>query len=131
MLLRGDLEHGWREYEWRWKLKELRAPNFRQPQWCGEPLAGKTIYLYAEQGLGDTIQFVRYAPMVKSLGANVIVACREPILKLLASCPGIDHLVSSDVEMPAFDYHAPLMSLPRSFQLFQLLCRTCLLTRNS
>ncbi len=69
-LLLGDYQRGWADYEWRWQCKKaFHLPAFSQPRWDGGALAGKTILLYAEQGLGDTLHFVRYAPRVKSYGA--------------------------------------------------------------
>src|SRR5436190_341231 len=84
-LLRGDLERGWPEYEWRWKTKQLVPREFPQPQWDGKPLDERTILLHAEQGLGDTIQFVRYAALVKqqNAAATVIVECQRRLAKLL------------------------------------------------
>ena len=111
-LLRGDLGHGWPEYEWRWRTKQMPPRSFLQPRWDGGSLTGKTILLHAEQGLGDTIQFVRYAPLVKRLGSMVILECQKPLLPLLATCPGIDRLVAQGDVLPDFDAHAPLLSLP-------------------
>jgi hypothetical protein len=108
----GDWRRGWVEYEWRRKTKPCSPSRFSQPLWSGESLAGKTILLHAEQGLGDTIQFVRYAPLVKRYDARVIVECQKPLLRLLAGCPGIDRLIGEGEELPAFDVQAPLMSLP-------------------
>src|SRR5207248_7533069 len=97
-LLRGDFEKGWAEYEWRWQLPEFPyAPPrafVQERRWDGSPLAGRTILLYAEQGLGDTIQFVRYARLAKEQGATVIVACHAPPLRTRAHCPGTDQLVA-------------------------------------
>jgi len=115
-LLQGDFEGGWPEYEWRWKTGQLRERCFAQPRWNGEPLAGKLILLHAEQGLGDTIQFVRYAAIVKSLGATVVVECQRALVKLLGSCAGIDRLVGAGDDLPSFDFHAPLLSLPGIFR---------------
>ncbi len=116
-LLAGDLEKGWPEYEWRWQLKLFsRFKNrFSQPLWDGSPLEGRAILLHAEQGMGDTIQFVRYAPLVKSKGGTVIMECQKPLLQLLTGCAGIDRLVAQDADLPVFDVHAPLPSLPRIF----------------
>jgi tetratricopeptide (TPR) repeat protein len=115
-LLSGDFQHGWPEYEWRWRTKGHPRLSFRQPFWDGRPLEGKTILLHAEQGLGDTIQFVRYAAWVKDRGPKVIVTCQEPLVRLLASCRGIDELIGWGNDLPPFDFHAPLLSLPGIFQ---------------
>src|SRR5205823_2279964 len=92
-LLQGDLAEGWAEYEWRWRCKGLPPRPFRQPLWDGSALGGRTILLHAEQGLGDTIQFIRYAPLVRERGGTVAVVCRRSLLRLLAGCPGVDRLL--------------------------------------
>jgi tetratricopeptide (TPR) repeat protein len=112
-LVRGDFERGWPEYEWRWKCEGLSAPAFRQPLWDGADLRGRTVLLYAEQGLGDTLQFIRYARLVKVGGATVLVSCQEPLVRLLGTCAGIDRLGSFGARMSPFDVQAPLLSLPR------------------
>jgi tetratricopeptide (TPR) repeat protein len=76
-LLTGDFERGWAEYQWRWKTKQSQRRDFSQALWDGQPLEGRTILLHAEQGLGDAIQFVRYAPLVKRAGARVLVECQK------------------------------------------------------
>jgi tetratricopeptide (TPR) repeat protein len=112
LLLKGDLEHGLTEYEWRWKSKNLQPP-FQESLWNGEPLDGRTILLHAEQGLGDTIQFVRYAPLVKQFGGSVLVKCQSSLYRLIRnSYLGIDQLIAEGEDLPAFDVQAPLMSLP-------------------
>jgi tetratricopeptide (TPR) repeat protein len=111
-LLAGDWQRGWPENEWRWGKKESLPQRFPQPVWNGEPLAGKTILLHAEQGLGDTIQFVRYASVVRQRAAAVVVECQKPLVGLLAECPGIDHLVAQGDALPAFDVHLRLLSVP-------------------
>jgi tetratricopeptide (TPR) repeat protein len=108
----GDFERGWPDFEWRWRTKEFHRPTFPKPQWGGESLEAKTILLQAEQGLGDTIQFVRYARLVKSRGARVLVQCQKPLAGLLQNCLGIDVLIPAGEPLPPFDVHAPLMSLP-------------------
>ena len=115
-LLVGDLERGWVEYEWRWKTTSVQRRDFSQVAWTGQSLEGKTVLVHAEQGLGDTIQFVRYAPLVKQRGGTVIVECPRPLLFLLASCAGIDRLVERGDELPAFDVQASLLSLPGIFR---------------
>jgi tetratricopeptide (TPR) repeat protein len=114
-LLTGDFPRGWAEYEWRWKTKQCSPRDFSQASWDGQPLEGRTILLHAEQGLGDAIQFVRYAALVKQRGGAVIVECPKPLLSLLMSCAGIDRLVGRGDELPAFDVRAPLESLPGIF----------------
>ncbi len=114
-LLMGDYERGWSEFESRWGSKELPRRSFPRPEWDGSPLNGRTILLHAEQGFGDTLQFIRYAPLVRDRGGRVVVACQRPLLRILASCPGIDELVVQGDLIPAFDVHAPLLSLPRLF----------------
>jgi tetratricopeptide (TPR) repeat protein len=110
----GDYERGWPEYEWRWKLKKAMPRPLHQPSWDGSELPEGTILLYAEQGLGDTLQFIRYAPLVKARVGKVLFD-GPPMLKgLLASCPGIDEIVeSSQAAAGKFDVQAPLLSLPR------------------
>jgi tetratricopeptide (TPR) repeat protein len=113
LLLKGDLDRGLPEYEWRWKMSRNLQLPFPHPMWNGENLKGKTILLHSEQGFGDTLQFIRYASLVK-LDSNptIIVKCQAPLFRLLKSCSGIDQLVVDDKDLPAFDVQAPLMSLP-------------------
>jgi len=112
-LLLGDFERGWAEYEWRWQCSEFAPRTFSQPRWDGSSLNGRTIYLFAEQGLGDTLQFVRYSALVTEKGARVIVEVPGALLPLLSRTPGIDHIIEAGAPMPPFDVQAPLMSLPR------------------
>jgi tetratricopeptide (TPR) repeat protein len=115
LLMRGDFVRGWEEYEWRWKTGQLPLREFERPRWDGQRLRSETVLLYAEQGLGDTIQFIRYAPLVKERGATVVVECPRPLVKLLARCAGIDRLVAEGDELPPFGLQAPLLSLPGIF----------------
>lgn len=108
----GEYEKGWREYEWRWKRKRATPRNFSQPQWDGAPLHGRTILLWTEQGRGDTIQFVRYAALVKRYGGTVVLEAPADLIPLLAGCPGIDRIVAEGTDLPPFDVQASLMSLP-------------------
>jgi len=118
----GDYERGWREYESRWDCDTFEGNRRLDPkrQWgvspTGHPdVAGKTILLYAEQGIGDTIQFVRYASIFADRGARVIVQCVWPLKALLEKCTGV-RLVYGDKEaLPNYDWHVPLMSLPHAF----------------
>lgn len=117
-LLLGDFARGWVEYEWRWQVPALRQPvrPFGQPRWRGaEPLAGKTIFIYAEQGLGDTIHFCRYARPLAARGARVVLEV-QPVLKtLLAQLEGVQTLIGRGEVPPEFDYECPLLSLPLAF----------------
>ena len=117
-LTMGDLANGWEDYEWRWQAN-VTAPmqDFPQPLWLGDgDLAGKTILLHADQGLGDTLQLVRYAPLVKARGARRVVLQVLPALKeLMASAKAVDHVVARGEPLPDFDCHCPLSSLPRGF----------------
>jgi tetratricopeptide (TPR) repeat protein len=121
LLLIGHFEAGWADYEWRWKYQQERYAferrTFLQPLWLGqEALQGKTILLYCEQGLGDTIQFCRYAKLVSCLGATVVLQVQKPLVSALAGLEGVSQLIASDGELPAFDFHCPLMSLPLAFK---------------
>ncbi len=115
-LQQGDYERGWPAYEARWRCKRVTPlPPFSQPRWDGSPLEGRTILLYGEQGLGDTLHFVRYAPLVKARGGRVIVMCQNALVRLLTRTPGIDGLVGWGATPPPFDVWMPLMSLPALF----------------
>jgi tetratricopeptide (TPR) repeat protein len=113
----GDYRRGWEEYEWRWRSKAFVPRGFSQPLWDGSPLAGRTILLHAEQGLGDTLQGLRYVPEVKRRGGTVLLECSRVLHKLLASLEGVDRLIEQGAELPAFDVHAPLLSLPHLLNL--------------
>jgi tetratricopeptide (TPR) repeat protein len=114
-LLQGELAAGWAEYEWRWQIRDLSRKPLNQPPWDGSSLHGRTILLYAEQGLGDTLQFIRYAPLIRQRGGRVVVECQKPLQRLLAGAPGIDRLLAQGETLPPFDVHAALLSLPRLF----------------
>src|SRR5262249_24825120 len=111
-LLLGDYERGWPEYEWRWKTKEFAGPELEKPKWDGSNLSGKTILLTVEQGMGDVIQFVRYAPLVKECGGQVILACPKKLMPLLSTGAGVDRVTAQGEPLPEYDVHASLMSLP-------------------
>jgi Tfp pilus assembly protein PilF len=112
----GDFALGWNEYEWRSRCRASGIRSFDQPVWNGAPLRGRTILLHTEQGLGDAIQFIRYARLVKSLGGHVLVACQQPLARLLTQCSGVDGVIEDGAPLPAFECHAPLLSLPRIFE---------------
>jgi FkbM family methyltransferase len=112
-LLRGDFDEGWNEYAWRWKTQETSLPEHSQPLWDGSSLDSRTILLTAEQGFGDTIQFVRYARVLKqAYDCRVVMAVPPRLLPLLKTCPGIDQLVPDNEPPPAFDVFSPLLNLP-------------------
>jgi tetratricopeptide (TPR) repeat protein len=111
-LLRGRFEEGWKEWEWRWRGKENELHRYQRPLWRGEPLEGKTILLHTEGGLGDTLQFVRYAQLLRDRGARVVLQCPKALLAVLSGCSGVDLLVNDAQQIPDFDLHAPLMSVP-------------------
>lgn len=115
-LTQGKFAQGWPEYEWRWRCRDVGPSTFSQPAWDGEPLEGKTILVHCEQGLGDTLQFIRYAPMLKQRGANVVVECQPALVPLLRRCEGIDRLIPKGEPLPEFDVHSPLLSLPSAFR---------------
>jgi len=117
-LMRGDFERGWKQFEWRKKLQSVLvdSPTATSPEWDGTPLGGRTILICCEQGMGDAIQFIRYAPMLKEAGAGrVIVECPFPLVSLLASVPGVDAVVAHGLPTPSHDVHVSLMSLPHLF----------------
>ena len=113
----GDFEGGWQKYEWRWKSGQKgQQRDFAQALWLGQlPLDGKTIFLHAEQGVGDTLQFCRYAQNVAALGARVILEVQPPLREVLADLKGVHRLVVQGERLPEFDYHCPLLSLPLAF----------------
>ena len=115
LLASGDFEHGWPAYEWRLKPSGANSRSFSQPRWDGSDFSGKTLLLWAEQGLGDMIQFVRYLPRVKERGGRVVVECQLPLLQLLQDLPGIDSLVPFNAQLPEFGVQIPLLSLPGIF----------------
>lgn len=108
----GDLARGWAEYEWRWKKRQVSPRPLIQPYWNGFPLKGMRILLVTEQGLGDTMQFIRYAPILKAQGATVVFECPEKLLKILGRTPGIDEVIPQGQPLPDYDFHIPLLSIP-------------------
>jgi Tetratricopeptide repeat/TPR repeat len=112
----GDFGQGWPEYEWRWAQPGFLRRAFQRPLWDGSDLRGRTILLYAEQGFGDTLHFIRYVQLIRQRGGTVIVECQRGLVSLLAGVAGISHLVSQGDLHPAFDVQSPLLSLPGIFQ---------------
>jgi Tfp pilus assembly protein PilF len=115
LLLLGDFTSGWKEFEWRWKLDEVQ-PHIRaysKPLWLGQPdIAGKTILLHAEQGYGDMLQFCRYVEVVKARQTNVVLGVPPSLKRLMTTLRGAPVVVDNLNDIPPFDFHCPLMSLP-------------------
>jgi len=112
LLRQGDWAEGWMEYEWRWLCPVFSVRALMHPRWDGGPLAGRTILLTVEQGLGDTLQFIRYCSLVKQAGGRVIVSCPRRLFPLLSTAAGIDSFMADDGPLPEFDVYTSLMSLP-------------------
>jgi Tfp pilus assembly protein PilF len=109
----GDFACGWPECEWRLRGAEPPIPHGDRPVWDGSPLAGRTIVIYSEQGLGDTLQFIRFATEAARRGGNVVVFSTPILARILASCPGVKAVVTDPRSLPHFACYAPVMSLPR------------------
>ena len=117
LLLDGNFAEGWREYEERWQVRQFAGKRepFAVPQWRGESIRGARMYVYAEQGLGDTLQFVRYVPMLVELGAEVVLEVQAPLVALLQDLhPAVRVIVKSERPQDV-DWHSPLLSLPGAF----------------
>jgi tetratricopeptide (TPR) repeat protein len=117
-LLLGDFEQGWKKYEWRWKTESQRhlSRDFGRPLWLGaESLAGKTILIHFEQGLGDSLQFARYLPRLAAMGAEVVIEVPPSLQPLLSRVPGVSRVIGREDQPPPFDVHCPIMSLPLAF----------------
>ena len=113
LLITGEFREGWEEVEWRWLTADAPKISFTEPVWDGSRLDGRTILLWAEQGLGDTLQFVRYAGAVAARGGRVVVECQTPLVPLVETVAGVGQVVAYGDELPRFEVHAPLQSLPR------------------
>jgi hypothetical protein len=126
LLTLGQYERGFADYEARWRTRAIRQYQFEQPRWDGSDPAGKTILLMNEQGLGDTLHFVRYAPLLAARGATMIVACGPELRPVIETVAGVAHVVSDKPlrgevvtlggDTPRWDCYAPLSSLPGLFK---------------
>jgi len=115
LLTLGELSAGFAQYEWRWQRSRVHDSrrSYGKPLWLGDyPLARKTILLTAEQGLGDTIQFARYAPLLAQSGARVVLEVQPELKTLLAGLDGVASCHARGDQLPAYDVHCPLGSLP-------------------
>ncbi len=117
LLKSGDFRHGWREYEWRWRDCQRPRQDLDVPAWQGEAVAGRMVLLHAEQGLGDTLQFVRFADAVAARGARVVLEVPRPLVRLLRGVAGVSSVVACGDPRPVVDLHCPLASLPMLLDL--------------
>jgi Flp pilus assembly protein TadD len=115
LLLRGRYDEGWREYQWRWKTPLHRPREYGKPLWRGEDIAGRAILLHMDQGHGDTIHFLRYAPLVAERGARVVLEVQPSLLRLASGLAGVQALVAAGETPPPVDLVCPLLDLPGIF----------------
>jgi hypothetical protein len=109
----GRFKRGWRQYEWRKGDEPIAARSYPQPLWLGEDdIAGKTLFIHCEQGLGDTIQFCRYAKLVEARGAKVTMSVQRPLRGMLKQISPTILIIHPNETPTDFDYHCPLLSLP-------------------
>ena len=113
LLLKGYFEEGWKQYTWRFKKEEIFAlRKYSKPLWDGSSLKNKTLFIYHEQGVGDTLQYIRYVKLLSKQGVKIILGCPSNLLRLMAVIPEINHLTVSEKELPDFDFFIPMMSIP-------------------
>ncbi|MGB7566221.1 MAG: tetratricopeptide repeat-containing glycosyltransferase family protein, partial [Chitinivibrionales bacterium] len=117
LLASGQFDEGWRAYEWRWKTSPFANArrNSAKPLWLGETARGRVLLVRAEQGLGDTIQFCRYAPMAAARGLHVVMEVQPSLVKLLTTLAKVECVVAQGGQLPEHDYFCPTMSLPMVF----------------
>ncbi len=119
LLTLGDYRRGFEKYEWRWRRSGMPAQrrSHGRPLWLGEyPLTRKTVLIHAEQGLGDTIQFARYVPLVAESGANVVLEVQNELTALMRRLQGAPTVIARGEAPPPFDVYCPLGSLPLAFK---------------
>ena len=128
LLMQGNFEAAWPHYEWRWKRGGYCHAShraFEQPVWLGQfPIEGQTILVHAEQGLGDTLQFVRFVQNLFELGAKVLLEVQPPLVSLLQSLPCLEKVLARGDPLPDFDAHCGLLSLPHALKLDLSLLKT-------
>lgn len=122
LLALGRWREGWHEYEWRWQASGFPRPQLGRPEWNGEPLGGRKLLVYTEQGFGDAIQFARFAACAAERGASVILRCNAELQRLLSSVPGVSSTLRPDEPLPDFDAHCALLSLPRILEVTRETC---------
>ena len=116
LLLRGDYEHGWPLYEARWDASDYAERRLTQPRWDGSALEGRRVLVHAEQGYGDCIQFIRYAPLIAARGGEVIVGCQQALVDLFRGAKGVGETVAVGDVLPPYDLHVPMLSVPLVFK---------------
>jgi tetratricopeptide (TPR) repeat protein len=117
LLLRGEYDIAWEEHEWRWNRASYPRPQLPGILYDGtQDLNGKMLFIHGEQGLGDMLQFCRYAKLAKEKGAKVLLGTDKPLVRLLATLEGVDQVISKGDAIPPYDLHIPLMSLPYAFK---------------
>ena len=116
LLKSGDFARGWPQYEWRWRDCQTPRLDLAVPLWTGQPIANQTILLHAEQGFGDTLQFVRFAPLIAARGAQVVLEVPAPLVRLLRSVEGVTQVIACGNPLPPIDLHCPMASLPLAFR---------------
>ncbi|MEZ5669309.1 MAG: tetratricopeptide repeat protein [Alphaproteobacteria bacterium] len=109
----GRSAQGWADYEARRETGDVKPRPYKAPEWNGEPLAGRTLYVHPEQGFGDTLMALRFLPQLKAAGATVVLECKPPLRRLLEGVAGADRLVAPEDRFADFDYHCSLMGIPR------------------
>jgi tetratricopeptide (TPR) repeat protein len=118
LLVQGNFEDGWKEFEWRWRTPEMAAADrqWTTPRWCGnEDISGKTILVHAEQGLGDTIQFCRYVQKIAERGARAVLEVQPQLLPVLQTLRHAQDIVPAGARVAPHEFHVPMMSLPLAF----------------
>ncbi len=117
-LMRGDFQRGWPEYQWRARAQPpfmFPPDDLPRTEWNGCELQGRSILLHAEQGLGDTLQFVRYVPLVAARGGRIVLACQRELVRLFDGLPGVERIMTFGDPVSQFDFHCPLLNLPLAF----------------
>jgi tetratricopeptide (TPR) repeat protein len=114
LLIQGNFERGWREFDWRWKLpRAQQLPPLPQPFWDGADLDGKVILVHLEGGWGDVFQFIRYVELIAGRGGRVVVPGQKFFTPLVATCPGLERLLPAEAPWPEFSVQTSLLNLPR------------------
>ena len=116
-LMLGDYARGWRDYEFRWKARNKQKPAYNKPEWKGEPLNGRSLLLYTEQGFGDSIMFLRFAQQMGRAKNRISLQCQPQLKRLFSAQPELEYVVANEEKLPSYDLQAPLMSLPHLLKL--------------